>query len=237
MEDKDRIYGKQRFALFDQLQKDRVVIKLNLLGKDYERLTIITGVVTENGTPYVLIDIPGEFRETLQDDKKGRVLFDFIGNDRIPCSFRTVVHRITKDDIWLEFPESIERIQRRKHYRIAPPIGTRIHFQVDEGKYEANIVNLSQGGALIIQSERLHKEVKLSEGEYKKNVKLICQEKDLGLKILIKKALVRRILKNSETGKYSYALQFIDIENSIQRELNDWIYRAQREFLRKRNLL
>ena len=107
MEDTDRIYVKRRFALFDQLQKDRVVVKLTLLGEEYERLTIITGVFTENGTPYVIIDIPTGFRETFQDDKKKKVLFDFVGKDKILYSFRTVVGRINGNDICMEFPEFI----------------------------------------------------------------------------------------------------------------------------------
>ena len=237
MEDKDRIYGKRRFAFFDQLQKDRIVITLNLLGKDYERLTIITGVVTENGNPYILIDIPDGFRETLKGDEKGTVLFDFIGKDKILYSFRTVVGRVTENDIWIEFPEFIERVQKRKHYRIVPPLGTRIHFAMDDRECEVSVVDLSLRGALISQSERFQKEVKLSNGEYIKNINLICEEKSLKLQIGIKKALIKRIVKNPATGRYSYALQFIDIDMRENSELEDWIYSAQREFLRKRNLL
>ncbi len=237
MEDTDRIYGKRRFALFDQLQNDRIVITLNLLGKDYEKLTIVTGVVTENGTPYALIDIPTGFRETLQGNEKREALFDFVGKDKILYSFRTVVDRVTENEIWIEFPEFIERVQKRKHYRIVPPLGTKIYFAVDDRKCEVNVVDLSQRGALISQSERFQKEVKLSNGEYIKNINLICEEKSLKLQIDIKKAQIKRIVKNPETGRYTYAFQFIDIEMREKNELEDWIYRAQREFLRKRNLL
>jgi hypothetical protein len=67
--------------------------------------------------------------------KRRFALFDFVGKDKILYSFRTVVGRINGDDIWMEFPEFIERVQRRKFYRIAPPIGTKIYFEVDSGKY------------------------------------------------------------------------------------------------------
>ena len=236
MEDTGRIYGKKKFGLFDQLQKDRIAITLNLLGKNYERLTIVTGVVTENGIPYILIDIPTGFRETFQDDKKVRVLFDFMGKDKILYSFRTIVGRVAENDIWIEFPEFIERVQERKHYRIVPPPGTRIHFAMGAGEYEVNVVDLSLKGALISQSERFQKEVKLPDGEYVKNINLICEEKSLRLQIGIKKAQIRRIVKNSETGGYSYALQFIHIDMREKTELENWIFKAQREFLRKRNL-
>ncbi len=237
MEDTDRIYGKRRFALFDRLQKDRVVVKLTLLGKEYERLTIITGVSTENGTPYVIIDIPTGFRETFQDDKKKKVLFDFVGKDKILYSFRTVVGRINENDIWMEFPEFIERVQRRKFYRITPPIGTKIYFEVDSRKYEAGVVNLSEGGVLITQSERFHKETKLSDGGYIKNINLICEEQRLRFQIGIKTGVIKRLLINSNTSRYTYAIQFIGIEDREKNGLQDWIFRIQREFLRKQNLL
>jgi len=286
MKNTDKIYGKRRFTLFDQLQKDRIAITLNLLGKNYERLTIVTGVVTENGTPYILIDIPTGFRETFQDNEKGKVLFDFMGKDKILYSFRAVVGRVAENDIWIEFPEFIERVQERKHYRIVPPPGTRIHFAMDAGEYEVNVVDLSLRGALISQSEaprpqggasvakpsettpkppgfalratprsphaipprasargilakasaRFQKEVKLSDGEYIKDINLICEEKSLKLQIGIKQAQIRRMVKNSETGGYTYALQFIHIDMREKTELEDWIFKAQREFLRKRNL-
>ena len=237
MEDTDRINGKKRFALFDQLQKDRVVVKLTLLGEEYERLTIITGVSTENGTPYVIIDIPTGFRETFQYDKKKKVLFDFVGKDKILYSFRTVVGRINENDIWMEFPEFIERVQRRRFYRIAPPVGTKIYFEVDFRKYEAGVVNLSEGGLLITQSEQFQKEVKLSDGEYVKNINLICEEQRLRFQIGIKKGVIKRRAKNPNTSRYTYAIQFIGIEDREKKELQDWIFRVQREFLRKQSLL
>ena len=237
MEDTDRIYGGKRFALFDQLQKNRIVVKLSLLGEEYERLTIINGVVTENETPYVIIDIPIGFRETLQDEKKKKVLFDFIGNDKILYSFSTMVGRINENDIWIEFPEFIEKVQRRKFYRIAPPVGTKIYFEVDFREYEASVVNLSEGGLLITQSEQFQKEVKLSDGEYVKNINLICEEQRLRFQIGIKEGVIKRLVKNPNTSRYTYAIQFIGIEDREKKELQDWIFRVQREFLRKQSLL
>ena len=55
----DKIIGKRRFEIFGELQKGRNVLKLIFLGKDYERLTIVTGVETENGIPYFLNTKPG----------------------------------------------------------------------------------------------------------------------------------------------------------------------------------
>jgi len=47
MEEFNKIQGTNRLEIFKQLQKDKTFIKMHLLGKDYDRLTIITGIRTE----------------------------------------------------------------------------------------------------------------------------------------------------------------------------------------------
>jgi c-di-GMP-binding flagellar brake protein YcgR len=39
--------------------------------------------------------------------------------------------QVLGDEIRIGFPEFIERIQRRKHFRLKVPIGTELHFEVD----------------------------------------------------------------------------------------------------------
>ena len=62
---RDRIYGDKIIGLLTLLKKERTVLKLNLLGKDYERLTIVTGLVDEKESSYFLIDLAFVFFLTL----------------------------------------------------------------------------------------------------------------------------------------------------------------------------
>ncbi len=238
----DRVYGDRIIKLFEQLKEDRTVLKLNLLGKDYERLTIITGLIDENDTSYFLIDSPRDFRETLQDTgphgtNEQRMAFEFIGSDKVPFAFRTVLDGVQGRDIRIKVPNYIKRIQRRGHFRIDPPAGTKIIFNRDTKRYENSVLNLSLGGALISPLDKPVPGTRLYPGETLRNIKLIAQKRVFKLRIEILKSVVRRAGKDAETGRRFYALRFMEIEKEDKNDLEKWLYRWQREVLRKRSLL
>ena len=52
--------------------------------------------------------------------------------------------------------------------------------------------------------------------------------------VQVKEALVIRVGKNPETGQNTCALQFTDIKKSQEKILIEFIYRFQRDLLRKR---
>lgn len=238
----DRIYGDKIIGLLELLKKERTVLKLNLLGKDYERLTIVTGLIDENESSYFLIDYPGGFREILDDfgpdeAHEQRVVFEFIGSDKIPFAFRTVLDQVQGRDIRVKTPEYIERIQRRRHFRIEPPMDTKILFLRDTKKLENSVLNLSLGGALISPLVKPTLGSRLYPGEIVHNINLIAHKKIFKMRICIKKAMVRRAGKNSETGRYFYALRFMEIEKEDEKVLEKWLHKWQRAILQKRSLL
>lgn len=239
---RDRIYGDKIIGLLELLKKERTVLKLNLLGKDYERLTIVTGLMVENKSSYFLIDYPRGFKEVLEDSgpddiHEQRMAFEYIGSDKIPFAFRTVLDRIQGRNIWVKIPEFIERIQRRKHFRIEPPIDTKILFIRDTKKHENSVLNLSLGGALISPLVKPTLGSRLYPGEIIRNIRLIAHKKVFKMRIHIKKAMVRRAGKDSETGRYFYALRFMEIEKEDKKDLEKWLYKWQRVILQKRSLL
>ncbi len=238
----DRIYGDKIIDLFEQLKEDRTVLKFNLLGKNYERLTIITGLIDENKTSYFLIDSPRDFEEVLQeaapqDTNEQRMVFEFIGRDKVPFAFRTVLDETQGRDIRIKVPDYIKRIQRRRHFRIDMPAGTKIIFKRDTKKCENSVLNLSLGGALITPLDKPAPGSRLYPGETLRNIKLIVQKRIFKIRIGILKAVVRRAGKNSETGRHFYALRFTEIEKEDKNNLEEWLHKWQREVLRRRSLL
>ena len=97
--DSKKIYGKKIFQLLEDLEKDRTILNLHLIGKEYERLTIVTGRVFNEEKAYFLIDYPNGFREALGDGKNKRLLFQFIASDKIQYRFRTTFTKIIRNDI------------------------------------------------------------------------------------------------------------------------------------------
>jgi c-di-GMP-binding flagellar brake protein YcgR len=237
MESKETISGKKILDLFDKLLKERTVIKLNLLGQDFERLSIVTGVEDRKGTPYLLIDYPDGFREAVQEAGEARLLFQLTDRDKISYAFRTTFREIAGDDIWIEIPDYVERIQRRRYFRMAPPLGTKMVFLRDAVFHETSVINVSMGGALIGQVEAKPNQLRLYVDDTLSDITLICDEEPLNMRLGIKKAVIIRVEKSMETGRFRYALHFMEMGNQEQIDLGKWIYLCQREALRKRSLL
>ncbi|MBW1800472.1 MAG: PilZ domain-containing protein [Deltaproteobacteria bacterium] len=234
--DLEKIQGKQLLKLFEDLEKDRTVMNLHLLGVDYERLTIVTGRVSKQKTDYFLIDYPRGFKEAVEDGKNTRLLFQFVASDKIQYRFRSTFTKITRKDVWITFPDAVERIQRRKSFRMAPPLGTVLFFHKEGHLFESSVVNISEGGVLLTHNGRFHKGFNLFKDESISNLHLKCNEKSLKLELDIDKAVILRVEKRTDVNRLTYALRFVHMNNRAKNELSDWIYRCQREFIRRENL-
>lgn len=233
MVEPDKITDEKRFAIIHELQRDRTIIRLNLLGKKFEGLTMVTGMNTINNVPYILIDRPNGSKEYLENSTGNRVFLEFIGKDRIQYHFKTVIEKAVDDDILIQFPEVINRVQRRKYFRIEPPFGTRMTFKADNRHFKFNVINLSMGGVLIAQDMGLHDKGTFFVGRYIRDILLICEEDGARARIKIKKADLIRIEKNEETGKCFYAIKFLDMDKDTREKLHVYIYCCQRVVLKR----
>lgn len=234
---RDKIQGNRMRRILRQLREDRIPLSMRVLGQEYERLTIVIDLATDNGDPRFLVDRPGGFEAALENSDKKMVLFEFVGKDRVPYLFKTTSAGFAREGVWMRFPEGIDRIQRRNHFRIPPPVGTRVLVSYTGLALEASVINISLGGALIRQNDRAKTKLQLALNDTLPRIKLMCQEKSLNMAMEIKKSVVRRVEKDSSTGKSRYALQFLDMGVKEKSLLEDWILRCQREFLRKRSFL
>ena len=238
MAEGENISGKKILKVIRQLLDDRIVLNLSLVGKDYERLTLVTGIKIHNGSPFILIDTPSGFEEVSEDARGGRIVIEFSGSDHIPYRFRTVIAKAGAGDIWVKVPELIERIQRRKNFRLAPPMGTEVLINDKDWKYEFNVINVSLGGALLIEKKNLFLDKARPQLEgIKRNVLLVCNVQSMRAKIRIKKSRVKRMEKDSRTRRHRCALQFIELEMKQKNDLEDFLQNCQREILKKRSAL
>jgi c-di-GMP-binding flagellar brake protein YcgR len=228
----ERISGKQKKDLLEELKKDRLVLQLVLAGRNYERLTMITGFESDKGKGAILlIDCPRGFSEDVPDGVGAGVTIEFQGKDRVQYAFKSRIVRVTESDLFLELPESIARVQRRNHFRIAPPKGTRVSFIQFGQAIQGEPVNLSEGGVLL---QPMQRGGRLSVGETIQNLRLRCSLENLSADILVEKAVVRREHPDNETGKVSYAMQFQQMDARDKRALHEFIFNCQREILMKR---
>ena len=204
-------------------------------GTEFEKLTFITGFRQVKTTSYLLVDRFKGLSGAIST-RRG-VLLNFTGNDKIQYSFRTSIHEIAERDIWLEFPEFIERIQRRKHFRVVTPLGTKVFVPKNEKTYEGHAVNLSMVGVLFKEAERSEGQSEWNVGEDMEHVQVFWNKDFVTMSVSVKKSRVKRVIKDPVTGRCWCALHFLELDSEEEEKLREFIYLCQREALQRRNFL
>ena len=238
MEESDEIRGRSRIDILEQLIEDKTLVQMHLLEGDHKWLTLVTGIQTRESTPFILVDCPEGFKEASADLEEWRIRFEFSGRDMLQYDFGTAGGEIFRDEIRLRLPKVIKRKQRRGHYRLEVPRGTKLYLQVNSVKREIMVVNASLGGILgpIVDLEKaVEDEPVFRSGETLKHIQLEFPSEEEDLRVYIKKAEVKRWEEGpGGVDRYHYAIQFIDMDKTEEMKLVELIYRFQREFLRKR---
>jgi hypothetical protein len=227
----EKITEKDRLKLFEQLERERVIIQMTLLGTDYERLIVIMGIRPNSQTSFFKIDYSIDFRAAVDGVDVWRMRFEYIGSDKALYRFETSGGEISKEGIWIRFPEYIERIQRRQFFRLEVPLDTRIHFILNSTEHAMAVVDVSEEGALISLGKQSQGQSILYPDEYLMDLTLVFPG---GEEIKIKEALIKRAIKDSLSSRYRYSLQFTDIDKREQNRLRELIYQLQRTLLKKR---
>lgn len=234
MQDTETINGENLVRLFRELHRNKTVIKINLLGEDYERLTMVTGILSKRPPYHFRIDYPSGFEEAVRGITTWKIRFEFNGKDRLIYRFKTSGGYISGKDIFIPFPPQIERVQRRRYFRQEPPLGTRMIVPRFNKKYELTLFNVSEGGALVGMGKGSPRQPIFKKGEYLRHIVLLFPSQEQQFRITIKEALVKRLDKDPLTLRYRYALQFTDMGKEEMKDLRDLIYIFQRDFLKKR---
>ena len=99
------------------------------------------------------------------------------------------------------------------------------------------MINISERGVLLSQNGRSQKDLHLYKDESISDLHLKCSDKSLKLELDIDKAVILRVENKAEVNRLIYALRFVEMDKKAKNKLGDWIYRCQREFIRRRNLL
>ena len=236
MEENEKIEDKNLLNLLKTLQKDKTLIKMNLPGRDFERITIVTRVRHRRRNPLFLIDYTRGFREAVGDVKDVKMRFEFTREDKVNYSFSTYGWEIYRDEIGVRFPEFIERKQRRKDFRLAVPSDTKLHLQVDSTLLEMKVLNVSLGGTLVVLVGRKagsKEETIFNAGEYLSDIKIVFPLEGEDLRVHIEKAMVVRLEEDPSKDKNCCALQFISMEEKEEKALTEFIYKSQRHILQE----
>ncbi len=240
MADREQITGKALFRIFNELLQDKTLLKMKLLNGDLEHLTYLTDIRQGRRKTYILVDYPENFLQIPEPNEHRRFRFEFTAKDNIRYIFESEAEKYSQDVMWIPLPESAERFQRRKLFRLDAPHGTRLFFKIDDSQCELWVVNVSLRGSLgvlVSMNAKMEKNLKLYNHRLLENVELVFPSESDHKKVKIKQCQIKRQEINLHTDKYECAVEFKEISDDEEKKFTEYFYEHQRKFLKKRRLM
>ena len=226
-----------KVQLLEELKNNRIPVQMVILDGDHEGVTHVNGIRNRRGGVYFRTEFAQSFATAIGGKKSWQSRFEFFGKDNIQYVFRARGWKVGRDGIWYEFPEVVERKQRRKYFRLELPLQTNLFLTVDSGRYKIAAIDISIGG--------IFGELVDFEGPTRENPpwRVGDQVKDLVLevdfdgkanRISVQEGVLRRSDKELSDKKAKYAFEFVKMAKSEEAALVDLVYELQRKILKER---
>jgi hypothetical protein len=234
-----KVQGGKLTELFSELIAKKVIISMNVVGAGFDRLTCITGMLKDPGGNHLLVDPPDDFEAAAAAKDLWHLRFNFNGPDNLEYIFSTRGGAICEQGLKIPFPEHVERLQRRRNFRVDTLSGTRMHFKLNKIKGVIDLTNVSLGGvygALTKHNFKFMRGPVLKMDQQVYDVSMVFPgNRDMrGITIHVKKAEVKRVEHDQDHGFYRFAFQFDEMEKKEQNKLIQVIYDLQRWYLQRR---
>ena len=237
MIDLEHIRGDRIKKVFADLKRSKTLLKMRLVGKNFERLTLVTGTRKRFNKQYFLLDIPNGFQEAAGNKEEWRITYAFTGKDQIQYTFTSTGGEVYRNQLCIRFPEVINRNQRRKNFRLEAPEGTVVKILIAGQEFQEKVFDVSLGGALIALrclADECQGELPFQVGDFIEDLRLILPDDPAEIQIDIKKAEVMRLDDTDPMAKTCCGLKFIEIDKHQAEVLTQYIYQSQRQFLKNR---
>lgn len=238
----EKIQGNDILQLLKELQKEKIPLEVKLTNGDYEHLSHLKEIRKRLRTHYFLIDYNKDFQKATEDLEEWQLRIEFTGHDGIQYAFQTSDYDVSREMIWIKFPETVHRYQRRSLFRLEAPHGTRLYFNVNDIQYKLLVINVSLGGTLgvlVSMTRQMEQELELNHPRILDDVELKFPSKDENeqeSQVNIKRCQIIRQERNLQTKKFECAMEFKEISEGEQKKLTELFYQWQRDYLRKRRL-
>ena len=240
MDNIEKIQGDAISQLFKELQQKKIPLQVKLENGDYEHLSHLKEIRKRLRTNYFLIEYDDDFQKATANLEDWLLSIEFTGEDGIMYAFQTQDSDVSRGMIWIKFPKTVYRYQRRSLFRLEAPHGTRLYFDVNDIRYKLLVINVSLGGTLgvlVSLTKQMEQELKLKKPLVIENVELVFPSKGEDgdeSKVTIKSCQIIRQERNSQTKKFECAMEFKEITETEQKKLTGLFYQWQRDYLRKR---
>lgn len=239
MGDAGKVQGEKLTELFNELITKKVIISMNVVGAGFDRLTCITGIVKDEDRSYLIVDPPDDFERAAAAKDLWHLRFNFNGPDHLEYIFGTRGGEIDTQGLKVPFPEHVERLQRRRNFRVDTLTGTQMHFKLKKIQGTIDLINVGLGGVYgVLRRPNFNfmrgPLLKLEQPVYDISMMFPADREWSGSTINVKRAEVKRVEHDRERGLYRYAFEFKEVEKEEQRRLTQVVYDLQRWYLRRR---
>ena len=235
MDEYGKISGERVEQALRYLKDKKVLIKVEVKGAAFENVSLLTDIDTDGPIRRFCIDPPDGMRDALQLKKKCALYCEFNGEDKVLYHF-TLPIEDWHGDFWFPLPSEIERIQRRRNFRLEAPMGTTLTLQQLEPPVRLLVLDFSLGGLLcMVESLRGGQDKRrvLFKGRTLNNLDLVFVDEET-VRIHIMRARIVRTGRNPNNNHDQYAFEFIAIDKAEEKKLTDVLYSMQRKLLRQR---
>ena len=216
---------KSILSIIQFLIDSRVLGKIEISDTKHSWITMILEVKNIGNSFFLSMERIEGLESTLSDYPNREVSLEFMDKGGVPCRFRTKVIECRLNDILLELPKEIFRIQRRQFFRIKALPGTKIIFHMGPSEEEkAKVENLSAGGVAFIKGKNL----KFGVGDLLNNIDLNIPERIEWLRFHIPQAVVRRIENPSVHKRRTLcAIELLELPKKTRANLIAYISKQQ----------
>jgi len=234
-----KVQGAKLTELFDELIAKKVIISMNVVGAGFDRLTCITGTANDDGGQHLFVDPPEDFREAAADKDLWHLRFNFNGPDQLEYIFSTRGGELVEQGLKIPFPEFVERLQRRRNFRVDAFTGTRMQFQLKKINGVLDVINVSLGGSYGVLVKHNFKFIrgsvlKMDQQVHDISIVFPGDDEQPDETIYVKQAEVKRVEHDQDRGFYRYAFEFKKMDKEERQRLTQIIYGLQRKYLQRR---
>ena len=222
--DGNRLIGTLHGAI-----ESRRVCKMEIPNTKFEWITLILGIQSVGDSHYLLIDKVTGFEKALSQSRNKEIAIDFKEADGVPCHFTTRVMEFRPEAFWVELPQSIFRMQKRRFYRVKARLGTELVFHLGpEQEEKAKVRDYSMGGVAFLMERHL----KLNPEDQVVDIELkVTQGREM-VSFYNPLAVVIRI-EPQPAGRDICALEFVGMSDATKERLWRHIFEEQRMQLKK----
>jgi c-di-GMP-binding flagellar brake protein YcgR len=227
------LLGGEIHLILQSAIKSRQRVRMEIPRTNYSWITLLLGLETGTGGPWLIIDQVAGFDQALRLSRNQAIALAFYDRTGVPFNFSTEVHLSRPKEIWVELPRMIYRVQRRAFFRVKASLGMEVMLRdlVDQ-EYKARVKDYSMGGVAFYKElgEQWFKELK-TDSKLQDNALLFPLGEGI-LTIPIPLAEIRRIV-GFPPHTIQGALEFLQIPESSRSQLERLIFEQQRLVIQK----